>query len=217
MAETPPDTYLDLVRDRKKCHRCESLTNPAVCEAIYDSDHIGPWSSWHGTFNPQLMIIGQDWGDTATYRRQLGKELPEKSPTDQTLAALVGLIGLDMDAVFLTNAVLCLKEGGAQARVRTKWFRNCGKPFLKPTIEIVNPRVLVTLGVHAYRSVEKLFGLPHVEKFREAVCNVEGFILLERIRLFPMYHPSPVFRNRRRPLPEQQQDWSRIKPALSGK
>lgn len=216
MAETTSDAYLRLVRSRKECRLCESLTNPAVCEAgIYDSDHIGPWSSWHGRFNPELMIIGQDWGDTTSYRTQRGIEDPN-GPTNQTLADLVRLIGLDMDEVFLTNAVLCLKEGGDQAPVREEWFRNCGERFLKPTIEVVNPRVLVTLGERAYRSVEVLFDLPRIE-FRQAVGNVEGFMLSERLRLFPMYHPSRRILNTHRCLAEQQQDWSRIKPALSRK
>jgi uracil-DNA glycosylase family 4 len=215
MVGTPPDTYCRLVLSRKECRLCEpGLTNPAACEAgAYDSDDIGPWSRWHGKFNPKLMIVGQDWGDTECYKRQLGKEDPN-SPTNKVLTDLVRLIGLEMDAVFLTNAILCLKDGGLQAPVRKEWFRNC-EHFLKQTIEIVNPKVLVTLGNHAYQSVERIFGLPRMESFEQAVDRLEGFRLPHGIRLFPVYHCSRRIQNTHRPLAQQKNDWLRIKPALS--
>jgi hypothetical protein len=34
--------------------------------------------------------------------------------------------------VFMTNAVLCLKDGGMQAKVRPEWFPNWGSRFLRP-------------------------------------------------------------------------------------
>lgn len=216
MPETLPEQYRKLVSLRKECRLCvPALTNPAVGEAgTYDSAHIGPWSSWHGKFNPELMIIGQDWGDTNCFRRQRGREDPN-SPTNKILTDLVRLIGLEMDAVFLTNAILCLKEGGLQAPVKQAWFRNCGERFLKPTIEIVNPRVLVTMGECAYRSVEVIFCLPHVA-FKDAVSDVEGFMVFDSVRLFPVYHCSPRILNTHRRWPKQQEDWARIRRALPG-
>lgn len=50
-------SYPRLVRSRKECRLCESLglTNPALVESgIYDSEDVGPWSRWHGEFNPDL-------------------------------------------------------------------------------------------------------------------------------------------------------------------
>jgi uracil-DNA glycosylase family 4 len=130
---------------------------------------------WHGKLNPELMIIGQDWGDTKCFAKQRGMENPN-SPTNKALTDLIHLIGLNLDAIFLTNAILCLKSGGLQAPVKLEWFTNCGIHFLKATIEVVNPKILVTMGEHAYRSVEMLFNLPRVP-FRRAVDNRQGFSL----------------------------------------
>jgi len=179
---TLPSAYVDLVRSRKECRLCEplGLTNPAVCEdGNYDVDHIGPWSRWHGRFSPELMVIGQDWGDTKCFTKQRGTENPN-SPTNNVLTDLVRLIGLDMDAIFLTNAVLCLKNDGLQAPVKQEWFINC-ETYLRKTIEVVNQKILVTLGECAFRSVCRIFGLPHV-LFRQAVCNTEGFSLPNKKR-----------------------------------
>ncbi|HXN22856.1 MAG TPA: uracil-DNA glycosylase family protein [Candidatus Dormibacteraeota bacterium] len=209
------EIYLTLVRDRKECRLCEplGLTNPAVCgDGLYDSDHIGPWSKWHGNLNAELMVVGQDWGDTTAYIGHRGIEDPQNA-TNKVLVGLVRSVGLDMDAVFLTNAVLCLKEGGCQAPVNKEWFRNCGERFLKPTIEIVKPRVLVTLGEHAYRSVALLFGvLPAL--FNQAVNYPKGFMLPQGTLFFPMYHCGARILNTYRNLDKQKEDWLRVKRAL---
>jgi uracil-DNA glycosylase family 4 len=209
------DMYLSLVRARKECRLCEplGLTNPVLyADGRYDSDHIGPWSKWHGNLKAALMVIGQDWGDTAAYIKSAGIEDP-KSRTNQVLVDLVRSVGLDMNAVFLTNAVLCLKEGGCQARVNKEWFRNCGERFLKPTIEIVKPKVLVTLGEHAYQSVTAIFGLLPVV-FSQAVNYSEGFTLPQGTLFFPMYHCGARILNTYRNFNKQKEDWLRVKLAL---
>jgi hypothetical protein len=61
--------------------------------------------------------------------------------------------------------------------------------------------------------VEVFFHLPRVP-FKQAVGNVEGFMLLERFRLFPVYHCGRRMLNTHRPLAEQQKDWLRIERAL---
>jgi DNA polymerase len=83
------------------------------------------------------------------------------SPTNKVLTDLVRLMGLDMDAIFLTNAVLCLKKDGLQAPVKQEWFMNC-ESYLRKTIEVVNPKILVTLGDRAFRSVCRISGLRQV-------------------------------------------------------
>lgn len=85
------------------------------------------------------MIVGQDWGDTRYFTSNAGRDV-ERNPTNETLRRLLALIGIDIPAptaadadgalVFMTNAVLCLKDGGMQAKVRPEWFANCGSGFL---------------------------------------------------------------------------------------
>lgn len=207
--------YLNLVRDRKKCRLCEpiGLTNPAVCgDGLYDSDHIGPWSRWYGNPNAELMVVGQDWGDTEYFIKRRGMEDP-KNPTNKVLVELLTLVGIDMDGVFLTNAILCLKRGGLQAIVKEEWFRNC-EVFLKSTIQLVEPRILVTLGKRAYVSVSNIFGLSAIP-FNEAVSDPDGFALPNgSTRFFPMYHCGRRILNTHRPLHKQKEDWLRIKCAL---
>ena len=115
--------------------------------------------------------------------------------------------------IFLTNAVLCLKrEGRMQGKTDKSWFTNCA-PFLRRTIEIVGPKVIVTLGQSAYRAVTAVYGIKP-QPFRSAVECENGFELEAGIRLFPVYHCGARILNTHRPKDVQKKDWAKIKKAL---
>ena len=210
--------YRQLVDDRKACRACSGLMNPSVCGGTNDSDQIGPWSLWQGNLDANLMIIGQDWGDEAYFLNNAGRE-SRKNPTNETLRRLLAGIGIEIEPpslegrssgrLFLTNAILCLKTGGLQARVDPTWFANCGSRFLKPTVEVVRPRVVVTLGEQAYRAVASVYGLRRMP-FKAAVEREGGFPLLDHTTLCPVYHCGARILNTHRRADQQVADWTRI-------
>lgn len=219
--------YQDLVNSRKACRLCKDLTNPSECKAgVYDSDHIGPWAMWQGNLNAEIMVIGQDWGDIKYFIENKGHDKDSNS-SNKTIRYLLASIGFEItspssqdfteNAIFLTNAILCLKniKNGMSGSVKKKWFNNCGDKFLQPLIEIIQPKVVVTLGKYAYEAIRKLYSLPKVP-FKEAVILYkEGFFLMKGVRFLPMYHCSPlVINSKTRTLEEQIVDWQRIRKVL---
>ena len=140
------------------------------------------------------------------------------SPTNRTLIKLLSAggydIGLPRDTVgrgeiFLTNAILCLKQGGAQARVKPEWFENCRSRFLRPLIELVRPRVVVGLGQQAYMAILRAYGLQD-EPFKAAVARSEPVGLVPGISAFAVYHCGARILNTHRKIEEQIRDWERI-------
>lgn len=216
--------YRVLVRDRKACVRCRALglTNPATGNlAEIDSEHIGPWTGWQGDLNARVLVVGQEWGDVAGFRKQKG--LDTESATNAMLRELLRAAGVEIEApptsqdnagVFLTNAALCLKEGGAQAPVRNEWFVNCAHLFLRPQIELVAPRVVVSMGERAYRSVMRAFGLRALP-FRTAVESKHSIPLFEQTVLVPVYHCGRRILNTHRRKEAQVRDWLRVRMALT--
>lgn len=213
--------YASLVANRKACHRCAELTNPAdVQGGTLDSDHVGPWSLWQGNLDADLMVVGQDWGDTRYFVEGGGREGP-RNRTNLTLAELAGVVGVTISEpgssegegiAFFTNAVLCLKEGGLQAPVRRTWFDNCA-PFLRRQIEIIKPKVVVGLGEKAYQTIAKAFGI-RVGRFRSEVEMEGGRLLPTGARAFAVYHCGARIQNTHRKLEEQKKDWRRIRAFL---
>ena len=211
--------YAALVKSRKSCHLCTDLKNPSEYnDGIFDSNQIGPWSKWQGNLNAKLMVIGQDWGDTNYYHEHQGSD-SDDNPSNKTLQELLYSIGIkipppssvdnEKNILFLTNAILCLKKGGMGGKVKQAWFDACGKQYLKPLIEIVHPKVIVSLGTYAYRSICKLYALPEM-RFRDAVDKQAGFSLSNGMLFFAMYHCSRQVLNTHRSLDQQKADWERV-------
>lgn len=216
--------YRRLVAARKVCARCTSTNflnagSPALSQ--WDSDQIGPWSRWLGDLDARLLIVGQEWGDTRAFETQNGCDL-DSSVTNKNLRKLLEGIGMPVPpattpsftaGVFLTNAALCLKRGGCQAPVDPAWFRNCGKSFLRPLIELIQPKVVATLGLHAYRGVMHAYGRPP-EALRGAVDGPPQQLQPGTL-LVPLYHCGARIMNTHRPQGEQLKDWSRLADVLT--
>ena len=224
-----PAAYAALVTSRKQCRACEQampvgagLVNPAhYLDGVHDCDHIGAWSRWQGNLDAEVLVVGQDWGDVGFFERHKGAD-SVSTPTDGMLVKLLGAVDVTISlerndgangSIFLTNAILCLKRGGMAARVRSDWFDTCGPRYLKPLIEIVQPRIVVTLGAWAYQSVCHLWSLKQLP-LRDAVDDPQGFHLSSQTVLFPRYHCGRRILNTVRKLEQQHADWERIGTAL---
>jgi uracil-DNA glycosylase len=177
--------YNELVIQRKECRSCRGLGNPASADLReYDSGEIGPWTRLHGDLEAEIMVVGQDWGDTAYFKANRGLD-NLRNPTMLTLEKLFRASGFGFSlqgydhgerGLFLTNAILCLKAGGLQAKVEPSWFKNCGKLFLRRQIEIISPKVVVALGQRAHEAILAEFGVKK-GRFREAVESKQGVSL----------------------------------------
>ena len=214
--------YAELVSNRKQCRRCVGLRNPAEPElAEFDSCEIGPWSRLHGDLNAPLMIIGQDWGDVRYFQAHQGLD-DLRNPTMQVLEMLLRGINhpvslsaynANPQGIFLTNAVLCLKEGGLQGKVQREWFVNCGIHFLEAQIRLVAPRVVVTLGNLAFQATLAAFSLEK-RPLRKSVDDEAPILLPNGAQLVPVYHCGRRILNTHRCFKQQEVDWQRVGKAL---
>jgi len=211
------ERYQALVQKRKQCRLCRGLTN--CSEFPQDSDEIGPWSLWHGDIDADILIVAQDWGDVAYFRKHDGKDEPSGNPTNDNLRKLMrhGL-GIDIGTpgaprpcpVFLTNTVLCLKQKGLQEKVQEDWVDNCSREFLKPLIEIIRPRYIIALGGWAAKSILHQFGRKGVwslsvrELLRNSPYSLGDMLLL------PVYHCGDRGVKINRSWENQKKDWERV-------
>jgi hypothetical protein len=151
--------------------RGERYRNQSEFVDILDADHIGNFSTWTHDLNAKVVIVGQDYADVKTYKRDQGRlqlspitvDAPVASWSTETnfrLRQLVLELGLDIGSpsagsgnsgVFLTNAVLCLKPEPMTAPNPAKVYANCAERFLYETIKLVEPRAVLALGLQATR------------------------------------------------------------------
>ncbi|MBK8581411.1 MAG: uracil-DNA glycosylase family protein [Flavobacteriales bacterium] len=241
--------YKNLVQQRKDCSACSDKGYLNQFKLGCDTDQIGNYSTWANDLDADLMIVAQDFSNQEIYARDKGQIEPRtlakdakasdySTATNFYLRELTKLIGRDIGlptgntgkGIFITNAVLCMKPGEMNAANPGSVIANCGTRFLKPLIDIVKPKAIVTLGVVPARAVLKAYQsddptIGELLKLPFGQLSLEGPISLgiDGPRLFAMYHPGRLGQvGRQRAEPNNgsgwelmQGDWLRLRAALA--
>lgn len=99
---------------------------------------------------------------------------------------LIEQVGVSRYEVFVTNAVLCNPKDakGNNATPSPGEIANCA-PFLRETIDILDPRMVVTLGAVALKACDAIQS--HGISLREHVRTSHAWM---RRTLIPVYHPG---------------------------
>ncbi|MEX0751093.1 MAG: uracil-DNA glycosylase [Dehalococcoidia bacterium] len=119
--------------------------------------------------------------------------------------------GIARSESFITNAVLCnpIDERQRNRAPTSKEVARC-RPFLTRTLEIVRPRVVVTLGQVALESLRAI--APHDAHLRSDIGRPVAW---HGRWLVPMYHPGRQS-TLHRAHDAQMQDWRRLGPLIRG-
>ena len=153
-------------------------------------------SELNGRISAQIMFIGEAPGRKGADRTRVPFS-GDQSGTN--LERFLQSIELRRDEIFITSAALCnpRTESGANRKPTKKELLNCSS-FLRRTIELVDPKVIVTLGSVALEALKRIHY--HDLNLKNHAAQIHTW---QGRRLVPIYHPSPqVLASHRR---EQQQ------------
>ena len=119
-------------------------------------------------------------------------------------------INLTREQIFITSAALCnpRAESGANRRPTQKELANCST-FLGRTIELINPRVIVTLGSVALEALKRI--QYHELNLKESAAKEQSWN--GRV-LVPIYHPSPQVLASHRREAEQLEDYKVVSKVI---
>src|SRR5438874_11897421 len=129
------------------------------------------WSAI-GSSGSKLLVVGQDFGNVGYFVRCRGRDEPNNK-TNDNLYKLLTAAGInvkhpsqrDLGApVFLTNSILCIKEGAMNAPIRSSWVDACCEQHLRPLIRLLRPPVVVGMGGAGWRAVRRVFALDHAPR-----------------------------------------------------
>lgn len=136
-----------------------------------------------GNVDADLMFVGEAPG---AREDELG--LPFVGPAGQLLEQLLGEIGLERKDVFINNTLMCRPPGNRDPMPEE--VEEC-KPFLLKRIELIEPKVICTLGNYSTklltgspRGITKVHGEPQQRE-------VGGRI----VTLYPLFHPAAALRS----------------------
>ena len=136
-----------------------------------------------GNADADLMFVGEAPG---AREDELG--LPFVGPAGQLLEQLLGEIGRERKDVFINNVLMCRPPGNRDPMPEE--VEEC-KPFLMKRIELIEPKVICTLGNYATklltgspRGITKVHGDPQQRE-------VAG----RSVILYPLFHPAAALRS----------------------
>jgi uracil-DNA glycosylase family 4 len=185
-----------LVAEAAVCRRCEAMCGRSAV-----------LSAHNGRVGARALFVGEAPG------RQGGDRTRVPFSGDQSgrnFSRYLASIGLAREEIFITNSALCNPRSatGANRKPTREELSNCSD-FLRRQVEVVNPRVVVTLGavaLAALRAVEY-----HPFTLKENVGQIQTW----RGRLLvPLYHPSPQVLASHRREPRQLEDYQSVARAL---
>lgn len=191
VVEAMNNSFRKLAKKAASCRLCPDLADqPAVL------------SSANGSLNANIVFIAEAPGRFGAGRTGVPFQGDRSGDNFETL---LKHIGLSRSEVFITNAVLCnpLADGNNR-RPNASEIKNCST-FLKKSLDIIQPRVVVTLGTVALTALNQLLGTRY-----KLSQNVAQPIETESFTLFPLYHPSPRVTNWKRPMAQQKKDFKKI-------
>ena len=176
-----------------------------ICEAMQDKTAV--LSELNGNINPKVLFIAEAPGRQGADRTRKPFS-GDKSGANFQL--LLDSIELKREDIFITNAVLCSprSSSGANRKPTKKEINNCSN-YLRRTLELINPKVIATLGSVA------LEALKAIEK-HQLTLKLDAAKMLEwnRYLLIPLYHPSPQVVASHRRIDAQLADFQTLKKAI---
>jgi DNA polymerase len=159
-------TALDVneVRGCTQCRLCEKRTNTVFGEGDPDA---------------KIMFIGEGPGENEDLQGR-----PFIGRAGELLTKMIIGMGLQREQVYICNIVKCRPPQNREPAPDE--VATC-TPFLERQIEIIRPRVIVTLGRPA---------LQHMLQQKVTITRMRGQWLTWRgIRLMPTFHPAYILRN----------------------
>lgn len=172
-------------RQCSKCALCPTRTNLVFGDGDENSD---------------LVFVGEAPG--ANEDRQ-GK--PFVGAAGKLLTQLLNSIGLQRDQVYITNILKCRPPNNRDPLPEE--VEVC-KPLLAKQLDIINPKIVATLGAHATRLMldrNVSISAVHGQKFQ-----IDGRSIL------PIFHPAAALYNRTN-LASLQEDFYKLKEILEEK
>ncbi len=199
-----------LIKKLSVCKKCTNMkcSNKSLINIYRNYDFCmnipSIWTDWFNRLNSEIMIIGQDWGpysDMKKFHNLLNKDKTnwkelmesEKSNTKKVLERFISMSSnnkYSLDNIYITNAIMCARQGntyrGDNIDLKISTL-NCSEYLLKQ-IEIVRPKVILTLGYYPLMSLSKIFKFNIEKTLKETISKLPE-ILMDDFVIIPMYHP----------------------------
>ncbi len=164
------EELLEKVRNCRRCKLWRTRKNPVIGS---------------GDINADIMLIGEAPG-----RNEDIEGIPFVGAAGEILDELLSSINLNREKVYIANILKCRPPGN---RDPSREEIDACTPHLDRQIELIKPKIVVTLGNFATRYTLEKFGFKP-----ESIGRIHGKIFDVKDRnskIVPVYHPASALYN----------------------
>lgn len=189
---------VELARRRKENVPCGYHGIGEFRCGAYECDFVTPYTKSAQNLDANVMLVLQDWCSVDYLEcidhdpervEQLAKLGHDPSrPTNSNLKRLLQAhFGIGLEHTYATNLFPFIKPGGMSAGVRHLELVCAAKRYTIPEIRIVEPTLVVCLGVPVSNALRKAVELPPVENLKAAI---ESKFTIGDSQVWAQAHPS---------------------------
>lgn len=142
---------------------------------IYDCDHVSPYTKSAGNIEADLMIFLLDWSSDARLRGPIDWDAVKLgyTPSLPTNIKLITLLpqhfGLSLEDTYATNLFPFIKQGAMKAPIPAKDMLRAAIEFGLSQLEIIRPKIAVSLGIATFNALRRACGLRSVGNIDEGI------------------------------------------------
>lgn len=196
MSISSVDPFRALIGEAAACTRCVGMCGRSAV-----------LSELNGSTDARVMFIGEAPGRKGADRTRVPFSGDQSGVN---LDRFLNSIHLKRVHIFITSAALCnpRTDSGANRKPTKKELTNCSD-FLRRTIEIVNPRIVITLGSVALEALKRIHY--HDLTLKDHAATLQQW---NQRLLVPIYHPSPQVLASHRREEQQLRDYQVVSEAM---
>jgi uracil-DNA glycosylase family 4 len=214
MAMNKNDKLDLLIRELRNERRLENISKPFINQFSLHETISDLWFDWTNKLDSKIMIIGQDWGPYVYLAQNIQKyklrqnkiryndfiSEMSQSKTEKFIFKMLSNLNLSPhNDIFFTVAILFCRTG-TKFRGNDSFDQKHGfdisYPYIAKQIDIVRPKIIMTLGKLAYDVVDKKFSLGksklNLSQVIDSASSTNGVIKIykEELTIIPNYHPA---------------------------
>lgn len=190
-------------------------------DGAYDCDFVSPYTKSACNLDAEVMIILQDWRSHEKFSdeidinaRDLG-HTPSLSTNKKLKCLLFEHFGLQLHQTYATNLFPFIKMGSMSSNIPQVDLVRAAKEYALPQIEIVQPSVVICLGIKTFNAIRSVCGL---RRTKNLTAGIAAPFTYDASQIWCQAHTSVLGQNNRNRggVNRVQKDWDQMTEAIAG-
>lgn len=167
---------LERLANKRACSTPAGYRNIAdYHDGLYECSFVSPYSKCANNVNSPVLVMLQDWisddvlsGPPIAEAAALGR-IPSL-PTNRNLDRLLSRhFGFKIEDIYATNLFPFVKPGNMSGNIPFSMLREAAREFAIPQIRIIQPKLVISLGLNCFNALATEFGAARRKSIAEAI------------------------------------------------